>query len=81
MYVKQNLSILFYLKRKKITEDGKAPIYVRVTIDDLEDEISLGIKVLPEHWDNKTKSVHPSLLIWEGGLYFPLRFTKQQSGK
>lgn len=57
MYVKQNLSILFYLKRKKMTEDGKAPVYVRVTIDGLEDEISLGIKVKPGHWDNEKKTV------------------------
>jgi hypothetical protein len=57
MYVKQNLSILFYRKRKKATADGKAPIYVRVTIDGLDDEISLGIKVFEDHWDNENKTV------------------------
>jgi integrase len=57
MYVKQNLSILFYRKRKKATTDGKAPIYVRVTIDGLDDEISLGIKVSEAHWDNENKTV------------------------
>src|ERR1022692_1223193 len=59
MYVKQNLSILFYLKRKKMSGNGKAPIYVRVTIDGLEDEISTGIKVFPDHWDTSSKSVLP----------------------
>jgi hypothetical protein len=57
MYVKQNLSILFNRKRKKATTDGKAPIYVRVTIDGLEDEISLGLKVLENHWDKDSKTV------------------------
>jgi hypothetical protein len=37
----QKLSILFWLFKAKATKDGKAPIYVRVTIDGLEDEISL----------------------------------------
>ena len=40
--VKQNLSILFYLKRKKIDKAGKVPVYVRLTIDGLKDEMSLG---------------------------------------
>jgi hypothetical protein len=31
MHVKQNLKILFYLKRKKMTRDGKAPICIYET--------------------------------------------------
>lgn len=57
MNLSQRLSILFYLKRKKVSKDGKIPIYVRVTIDGLEDEFSLGTKVLAEDWDNETKQV------------------------
>ena len=45
MNVKQNLSILFYLKRKKEGRDGRSPIYARVTIDGLQEEISTGQKV------------------------------------
>ncbi len=57
MNVKQKFSILFYLKRKKASKDGKIPIYVRITIDGLKDEFSLGCKVLSDHWENKTKTV------------------------
>ena len=57
MNVKQNLSILFYLKRKKASKDGKAPIYIRITVDGLDDEMSLSCKVLPDHWDNESKQV------------------------
>jgi Arm DNA-binding domain/Phage integrase SAM-like domain len=57
MNVKQNLSILFYLKRKKTSKDGKAPIYIRITVDGLEDEMSLSCKVLPDQWDNESKQV------------------------
>ena len=32
MNVKQNMKILFYLKRKKASKDGMIPIYIRITI-------------------------------------------------
>jgi hypothetical protein len=48
---------LFYLKRKKASSDGKVPVYVRITIDGLKDETSLGIKITPENWDNDLKKV------------------------
>jgi hypothetical protein len=44
MNVKQNLSILFYLRRVKIDADGKIPVYVRLTIDGLKVNMSLGLK-------------------------------------
>ncbi|HUB59974.1 MAG TPA: Arm DNA-binding domain-containing protein, partial [Puia sp.] len=62
MHVKQHLSILFYLKRRKATKDGLIPIYVRLTIDGLQAEISLGCKVLAEQWNdtNKPLSTDPA---------------------
>jgi hypothetical protein len=57
MYIRQQLSILFYVKRKKMTLDGKAPIYVRVTIDGLQEETSLGFKVSSDDWDIERKEV------------------------
>ena len=53
----QKLSILFWLFKAKATKDGKAPIYVRITVDGLDDEISLGKKVHPDDWCNQTKKV------------------------
>ena len=60
MYVSQSVFILFYVKRKKMTADGKAPIYVRLTIDGLHGEMSLAIKIHPDHWDNAQKIVLPA---------------------
>lgn len=57
MHVKQKFSSLFYLKRQKIDKAGKIPVYVRVTIDGLQDEMSVGIKVLDGHWNNDSKTV------------------------
>jgi len=55
MKFKQNLSLLLY--RGKSSKDGKAPIYVRTTIDGLDTDISLGKKVLPQFWDGESKQV------------------------
>jgi len=57
MQLRQKLSILFYLKRRKANKSGMAPIYVRVTIDGLEAEISMGCKILPCEWDNASKKL------------------------
>lgn len=57
MNVKQNLSNLFYLKRKKEGRDGKSPIYARVTIDGVQDEISTGEKIMGTNWNIETKTV------------------------
>jgi integrase len=57
MNVKQNLAILFYLKRVKIDKHGKIPIYVRLTIDGVKANMSLGFRVHSDNWDSDTKTV------------------------
>lgn len=57
MVTKQTLSVLVWLKKGKLTKDGTAPIYVRITISGCSDEISLGEKAAPELWDGKSKRV------------------------
>jgi site-specific recombinase XerD len=59
MIVKQKLSILVLPKWKKTDSKGMTPIYLRITIDGLEDELSVGCKVAREHWNNETKQVNP----------------------
>ena len=57
MYVKQNYSLLFYRKMKKMNSQGMVPIYCRLTIDGLRDEISTGVWINPDHWEPEYKSV------------------------
>ncbi len=57
MKTNQKLSVLFFLKRKKLTADGKAPIYVRLTIDSRSNETSLSLKCHPNEWDITKKKV------------------------
>lgn len=52
----QKLSILFWLFKAKTTKrDGKAPLYARITINGLSEEISMQVKVHPETWDTENK--------------------------
>jgi hypothetical protein len=57
MKFKQNLSLLFWLYRGKASKDGKAPIYVRITIDGTDTDISLGKKIHPDFWNSDAKQV------------------------
>lgn len=62
MQVHQVLSILFYRKKKKMDKSGFIPIYCRITIDGLKEEISTGYKVQFDDWDPDTKTIknlHP----------------------
>lgn len=58
----QKLSILVWLFKAKATKDGRAPIYARITIDGLSEEIAIGRKSLPEFWDTESK------LVTEGSI-------------
>jgi len=57
MYVQQAVSILFMLRKSKMSGDGKCPVYARLTIDGLIDEMSTGIKVAPGDWNSDLKKV------------------------
>jgi hypothetical protein len=42
---------MFWLFRQKIDKSNRAPIYIRLTIDGMEKDMSSGRKVEPKHWD------------------------------
>lgn len=44
------VSILFFIKRKKLLKDGTASIFARVTFNRLSAEIATGKSVMPSHW-------------------------------
>ncbi|PCH69195.1 MAG: recombinase [Bacteroidetes bacterium] len=46
-------SILFYIKRSKLLKNGDAPVYVRITINGVSDEVSLKRSIEPKLWDTK----------------------------
>lgn len=56
MKIKQNMDLLLWIRRSQ-TKNDVAPLYIRVTIDGISKEISLGVKINPKDWDIKSKRV------------------------
>ncbi len=50
--MKTKTRILLYLPTKKITKNGKSPIYLRITVNGKRSEISTGIYTMPEKWNS-----------------------------
>ena len=48
-----SFAILFYLKDKRLDKNGKAALYLRITVNGQRTEISLNRKILPEKWDSR----------------------------
>ena len=46
------VTVNFSLKRSKSRTDGKCPVYVRCTMNHQRFELSTGIFVLPENWED-----------------------------
>ena len=48
--MKNTSNILFYIRRFRSNKDGKAPIYLRITIQGKRAELTTNRFVLPEKW-------------------------------
>jgi len=47
----------FYVKHARKDRSGKAPIYLRLTVNSNRAEVSTSKKIEPEHWDNHSERV------------------------
>lgn len=52
------VTVNFSLKKTKSRTDGKCPVYVRCTMNNQRFELSTGIFVLPESWNDKKQQVN-----------------------
>lgn len=50
-------TLTFLLQEKKIKKDGKAPIYLRITINGTRSEVSTKIAAPPSKWDSKKELI------------------------
>lgn len=57
MKVSQELSILFWLRKQNGNGEARATIMVRITIEGLRENFSLGYQVSPEKFDSKAGAV------------------------
>lgn len=53
----KTFGLLFYLKKSKVDTQGKAPIYLRITVDGRRSEISIKRKADINKWCNKANKV------------------------
>ena len=60
MKINENVSLLIMLEKSRLTADGKAPIFIRLTVDGKRAEMSLGQKVHPKSWNQENHSTYPS---------------------
>lgn len=51
--MKNNLSVLFYLKKPKNYQVGQIPIYMRITLGGSPKELSIGRSCEPKRWNSK----------------------------
>jgi len=56
----QTFSILFYLQKNKATIDGKAPIYLRITVDGKRSQVSIKRKIEINRWNSNAGKVNGS---------------------
>ena len=66
----QTFSLLFFFKKNKISQDGKAPIYMRITVNGKRSQISIKRKVAVEKWNSEAgKVVGKSMEVRELNRY------------
>lgn len=53
----KTFGLLFYVKRSKIDDSGKAPIYLRITVDGQRTELSIKRDIEPERWNSEAGKV------------------------
>lgn len=55
--INSTFTVIFYIRRDRAHDDGKAPIYMRITIDGERAEISTKRYVKPNKWNSKVYRV------------------------
>jgi len=48
---KKTFTILFYIKRTKLLKNGEAPIFMRITVDSVREELAIKRSIKLESWD------------------------------
>ena len=56
--MKQTFTVLFFLKTSKINIKGKAPVYLRVTVNGKRSEVSTQHFIVPSKWNSKKQRLN-----------------------
>ena len=55
--LEKSFGLLFYLKKPKVYSKSVKPIYLRITVDSIQKEISTGRQCDPDRWNSKAGRV------------------------
>ena len=80
--MKTNFSMLYYMKKQKNYQSGLVPIYLRITVNGQQAELTTGRECDPIKWNNKSgravgtkediKSFNASCIIYRPGFMKPI---------
>ena len=56
--MKSTFKVLFYLKKDKISKDGKVPVMGRITVNGTHAGFSCKLHIDPALWDEKIATKH-----------------------
>lgn len=62
---RNTFKVVFFCKKMKVNKKGKAPIYVRITIDGVSTEIFTKCQIEPEHWNKGLSPFNPESMAIE----------------
>lgn len=57
---KKTFTILFYVKRTKLLKNGETPIFMRITVDSVREEIAIKRSIKLENWDTDKVRAKPT---------------------
>jgi len=55
--MKSTFKVLFYLKKDKISKDGKVPVMGRITVNGTQAGFSCKLNIDPALWDEKLSEI------------------------
>ena len=56
---RKTFAILFYVKRTKLLKNGEAPIFMRITVDSVIEELAVKRSIKLEHWESNKGRAKP----------------------
>lgn len=77
--MKSTFKVLFYLKKDKISKDGKVPVMGRITVNGTQAGFSCKLNIAPALWDEKTNYLKSQRNTLRAKFTRPLKTSRLKS--
>ncbi|MBU0487060.1 MAG: site-specific integrase [Bacteroidetes bacterium] len=88
---RHTISFLFYVKRTKAKKSGQVPLYVRITVDSIRTDLSLGRTIDPDIWGSsqgraigrtkEAQSINDHIRVIQGRLHNVVKHLQEDNEK